>query len=383
LRATVVVLGLSALSAKCGSPAPTLPTPVPPAPPPPPALTITCPGNQTGLSIRNQPVGVSWSPPATSGGVAPHDVTCTPASGSSFLPGVTNVACAAADAASQRATCGFSVTITRPPQLSVSRFLAYGDSITWGRDAPPLPFLAFPEPPPATSYPSQMAGFLTARYLDQLIEVVNEGWPGEAVDDGLKRLPSVLSSAAPHVLLLLDGANDLLGKPRSATTVYIADKLQDMVRTAKRNVPGIRILLANFPPQYHGTVPYNRGAGAEFVPELNGRIAQVAQAEGVTLVDLYTPLLPNLKQNIGGDGLHPTVKGFTLMAEAFLAVIQQTMEMTPDAPGGLPAWHAPMVTPGPGPCPGPGLVPESMPAPRPRLRPSNTERPGRGGWSDR
>ncbi len=370
-RALVLVLGLSALAARCGN-SPATPTPIPepePPPPPPPTLTITCPSGQSGLSIQNQPVAVSWPAPATTGGAAPVQTACTPASGTPFTPGVTTVTCSASDAGSQRASCGFSVTITRPPQIAVTRFLAFGDSITWGKDAPAATFLAFPEPPPATSYPTQLAGLLTARYLDQTIVMVNEGWPGEAVREGLSRLPGVIDSATPEVLLLLDGANDLLGRPERETTAYIASRLQDMVRTAKRTIQPARILLATFPPQYHGTIPYDRGAGADFVPELNERIASVAQAEGVTLVDLYTPLLPGLKQNIGADGLHPTVKGFTLMAEAFAQSIRQAFELAQPTDTDAGGWMLQ--------APNAPRVPGSPAELRPRLPWTSMETPAR------
>jgi lysophospholipase L1-like esterase len=206
--------------------------------------------------------------------------------------------------------------------------MAFGDSITWGTASPPAGFLAFPTPPPSYAYPSQLLALLGSRYPDQTVTMANEGWPGEFIGDGLKRLPSALAADAPEVVLLLDGANDLLNKPSSATTQYIANTLRDMVRTARTRVlASDRVLLALFPPQYHGTIPYDRGAGAEFVPELNQRITAVAQSEGATLVDLYTPLSADIKRYIGGDGLHPTEAGFTLMAQTFATLIQQKFEV--------------------------------------------------------
>ncbi len=112
--------------------------------------------------------------------------------------------------------------------------------------------------------------------------------------------------------------------------MYIAGKLRDMVRAAKARVAANRVLLATFPPQFVGTPP-NRGAGAPFVPELNQRIAAVAQSEGATLVDLYTPFSADVKRYIGVDGLHPTEQGFALMAQTFAKVIQDTFEVKPTA----------------------------------------------------
>ena len=74
-------------------------------------------------------------------------------------------------------------------------------------------------------------------------------------------------------------------------------------------------------------MPYDRGAGADFVPELNQRIAAVASSEGATLVDLYTPLSADIKRYIGADGLHPTEAGFTLIAQTFSAAIKDTFEV--------------------------------------------------------
>jgi hypothetical protein len=43
--------------------------------------------------------------------------------------------------------------------------------------------------------------------------------------------------------------------------------------------------------------------------------------------------VPNLKQNIGQDGLHPTIQGFTVMADIFNTAVRQQFE----ARTGLPA----------------------------------------------
>ena len=320
----MLALAVSLVSGGCGGDSPAGPTP----PPPVAQLSVVCPPAQSEVSLKNQPVVITWPAPTTQGGTAPVQTSCTPASGSAFLPGTAPVACTATGAgANQTASCSFPVTVTRPPQISVTRFMAFGDSITWGTASPPAGFLAIPIPAPSYSYPSQLLGLLGGRYPEQAISMANEGWPGEAIGDGVNRLPSALAVNTPEVLLLLDGANDLLGSPSSATTQYIASKLRDMVRTATARMPAIRVLLATFPPQYHGTIPYDRGAGAEFVPELNQRIVAVAQSEGATLVDLYAAFPAGGKPYIGVDGLHPTEQGFTLMAQTFAKVIQEKFEV--------------------------------------------------------
>src|SRR3954465_11542966 len=101
--------------------------------PTPGVPTIACPANITtrGASGSGQPV--TYPPATVTGGATPVTVTCTPASGSSFNVGMTAVACAAVDAAAQQAQCSFTVTLT-PLVLSVTKFLAFGDSLTIGEN---------------------------------------------------------------------------------------------------------------------------------------------------------------------------------------------------------------------------------------------------------
>ena len=320
----ILALAASVALAGCGG-SPTDPSP------PPDQLTITCPPAQTAVSTTGQPVAVSWPSPTIQGGTSPIQTACTHASGSMFPVGTTSVGCSATSAAAnQTATCAFPVTVTRPAQLAVTKFMAFGDSITWGQDSAPATLLAYPVPSPSYAYPAQLQSVLTAGYPGQTFVVANEGWPGEKVADGLVRLPSAMTANAPEVVLLLDGANDLLNSPSSATTQYIADKLRDMVRVCKARVGANRVLLATFPPQFVGTPPH-RGAGAPFVPELNQRIAAVAQSEGATLVDLYAAFPAGGKPFIGVDGLHPTQQGFALIADTFAKAIKAKFEVKPAA----------------------------------------------------
>jgi len=327
-----LTLAVPLASAACGDSPATSPSPTPQP------LGLVCPAAQTGVSTQNQPAAISWPAPTTQGGTAPIQTFCAPGSGSGFLAGTTPVTCTATDAGNRSASCTFTVTVTvtRAPQISVTRFMAFGDSITWGTDSPPAGFFAYPTPPHSYSYPSQLLVLLRERYSDQAITMANEGWPGEWIAVGLARLPSALASDTPEVLLLLDGANNLLNSPSSDTTRYIADQLRQMVRTAKDRNPAIKVLLATFPPQYHESFTIDHGAGAEYVPELNRFIADVAQREGATLVDLYAAFPAGGKPYIGGDGLHPTEQGFTLMAQTFAKIIQEKFEVKTTA-GGWPA----------------------------------------------
>lgn len=303
----------------------------PTAPPP----SIACPSNIEAQARHGEAPVVTFNTPVAQGGAAPVTVTCSPASGSQFAVGATQVTCTAIDAERRAASCGFSVSVEAIPTLSRVKFLAFGDSITAGTTSDPLSLalvLAFED-----SYPYKLEQLLRARYIDQDVIVVNAGVGGERIEpDGRRRLTRVLDAERPDVLLLLDGANDLLcaagstaftGYPACghqdpfAAIPVIVGALEAMVNTAQSS--DIRVLLANFPPQ---DASRQRGAGAPAVPDLNAEIAGVAGRTGATLVDLFNGLGGTPASAIGVDGLHPTAAGYDRIAELWFDVIRREFE---------------------------------------------------------
>lgn len=265
---------------------------------------------------------VTWTAPTTTGGQAPVTTTCTPESGSGFPVGTTNVTCRASDTAAQTASCSFSVTIAAAPQLSVTKFMAFGDSITQGVDSPPAFSGIWGPSDWPKGYPYKLNDLLKARYTDQTLTVLNDGLYGESIQTGLDRLPSEVGYYQPDVLMLLHGANDLLAGRSEATTTYIVSRLDEMIRAARLRKSNIVIFLATYPPQYPGS----HGGGAPYVSTLNGKIATLATVSGVTLVDLYKDFAAAGTRLIGVDGLHPTDAGYTQMATSFSNAISAKLE---------------------------------------------------------
>jgi hypothetical protein len=127
----LVAIALAAgalLTAKCSGP--TLRSKTIVVPPP----TITCPVAPSPVTSSNgQSATVTYGSATVTGGTAPVTVSCTPASGSTFNLGFTDVACTATDAVRRSASCSFAVTVALPsPRLGVTTILAFGDSITEG-----------------------------------------------------------------------------------------------------------------------------------------------------------------------------------------------------------------------------------------------------------
>jgi lysophospholipase L1-like esterase len=130
--------------------------------------------------------------------------------------------------------------VSAVPLLSSVRFVAFGDSITEGTTSPDPTTLLLNL---TESYPYKLQGLLSGRYVDQTILVLNRGRAGEPAyptsgrTSGVTRLPGVLDADKPQVLLLLHGANDLLGAVASGEFDAAIDRiiaaLETMIKSAR------------------------------------------------------------------------------------------------------------------------------------------------------
>ena len=94
---------------------------------------------------------------------------------------------------------------SKPPHLSATKFIAFGDSITEGfvqrcpgaapteNDEDPLrielPLAPGRAQPSPTAYPAKLQALLAERYPSQMITVINEGAGGEDIQGGVANLP--------------------------------------------------------------------------------------------------------------------------------------------------------------------------------------------------
>jgi len=266
------------------------------------------------------------------GGAPPVSTVCTPASGSRLPVGATTIACAATDAQQRTASCSFVATV-RPPApatLTLTRFTAFGDSITEGKDASGVlaPLDVQPCSPPAsyraTAYPNVLQTLLTERYTTQAstIAVHNRGCGGERAADAMVRFQATLTQDTPQVLLLMEGSNDLNDSDPGTISVAVQG-LRSMVQEARRR--GIAVFLATVPPQRVGGF---RARGARLVPSANESIRTMATAEGAILVDVYNAAFAGSPDPfIDFDGLHPrTPDGHRQIAQAFYTVLVSRLE---------------------------------------------------------
>ncbi len=321
--ALILLVAVCAAATACGG-SPTAPNPPVSGP------QISCPANVT-VRLAGASEAVSFPPPTTTGGQAPVNVSCAPASGSVFAAGVTPVTCSATDGAARVATCGFSVILETIPRLSVSKFLAYGDSITEGQNGT-LVFghstIDIIDGPNA--YPTKLQALFDAAYPGQGILVVNEGLGGEAITDANLRLPDVLVRDQPGAMLIIDGYNDLLGAcgfetgdtPACDTAIErVAGGLRDSVRIAHRYGASY-VFVGTLTPPGTFSGPRDRRIAPGAITKVNAKIRLQIPGEGAVVVDLYPLFLGHETTYIASDGLHLLPPGNQAIADAFFAAIQ-------------------------------------------------------------
>jgi lysophospholipase L1-like esterase len=326
-------IGCALFAGACASS--TGPTPPPTEDPP----KISCPASQTIQLTSGTTITVPFANPTVLNGKPPVTTSCTRQSGSVFDIGTTTVSCTATDALQRADVCSFAITVLAvppTPKLAVTRFFAFGDSITRGEDgsnaltAPASRFYPRVILPDALTYPGLLMQSLAARYTTQSPIVTNQGLPSEAVSDAgtLARFLTFSSSGQYDGALIMEGSNDLYkarngtGNPNAVMDVAIAG-LRTMVLDAKSR--NIRPFLATIPPMdplgFRGMV-----YGHEYVVGFNDRIRQVASLENVPLVDVYQAFGGNLAL-LSADGVHPNPGGYQRIADTFFTAIKTTAEV--------------------------------------------------------
>jgi len=282
---------------------------------------VSCPSDITATQHSGQPVTVSFDTPTAMKGSAPVTVACAPASGTEFPVGTSTVKCEATDSRQHKASCSFSVIINVVPQLQKTRFMAFGDSLTEGKNGgivvvPPNIFNT------SISYVEQLSLKLSARYSDQTVTIIAEGKGDEEAGMGKLRLPGALATYNPDALLLLEGVNDLLHTtdplklPGAENSII--DALRTMIGAARSR--GAKVYLATLTP----LSPTRQMSQALEIPVVNSRIRALATQEGAVLVDLGAAITLDM---VGADGIHLKPEGYVAVADAWMQAIQSTLEV--------------------------------------------------------
>ncbi len=279
-------------------------------------LGIACSADIQVQSVDGKAVPVSFSLATTDGGESPVTTTCNAESGAEFPIARTSVSCSASDNLGQAASCTFDVVVLSPPKLSVSKILAFGDSITSGVVSIPVLGAIRLALEPWNSYPTKLQGKLRQAYQYQAPSVINEGEAGERAADAPARLRAALARHQPDVVILMEGTNDLgaADAVEAARDELALDGIEEMLDDIK--AAGAVAILATIAPVRES----GPGIHTALVGPYNARLRSMAASQGIQLVDVHQLLSGGACQPmscIGDDNIHPTVQGYSVMADAF------------------------------------------------------------------
>ncbi|MFB0565080.1 MAG: GDSL-type esterase/lipase family protein [Candidatus Aminicenantaceae bacterium] len=197
------------------------------------------------------------------------------------------------------------------PDLDESRYIGYGDSITYG--------YINKNPTPEKGYVPRLKAILIKMFGEA--EVVNEGNPGEITQGGLGRIESLIQNLNSRYLLLMEGTNDVFFMEISMDTA--AFNLKEMVKKCMEF--GVFPAISTIPPRPDWM--WDREFYRYRIFYLNNKIQELAQDYLIPLVNMFDAFYfyPEDKggwRSLFSDNVHPDEKGYQLMAEEWFDVIQ-------------------------------------------------------------
>ena len=283
-------------------------------------LTIACPVNVQTQSVDGQPVPITFPPPTVSGGLAPVASGCAFESGDAFDIGTTAVACNTSDSLGQIASCAWSVVVLAPPQLAITKLLAFRDSLTAGVVSAPVQGVLTLDP--AKSYPFKSQLKLAQLYLTQFIDFVNAGLQGEDAALALGRFQSRLALHQPEAVFIMEGSNDLgdIAAGTGPGADVAITMIESMVVATK--AAGADPFVMTIPPQRANL------ATADLVVPYNNKLRALAVRQNATLIDVFgivssgqCPSVASTFPCLGDDHLHLTEQGYELIAVAVVNTV--------------------------------------------------------------
>ena len=154
---------------------------------------------------------------------------------------------------------------------------------------------------------------------------VDRGISGQTTPQMLVRFRQDVVALQPRAVVILAGINDIAGNTGPSSLEMIEDNLASMAEIARAN--GIRVVLSSVLPAYD--FPWRPGMQpAPKVRALNEWIRSYAAAHDAVYLDYYSALADargGLPDSLASDGVHPTQKGYAIMAPLAEAAIARAL----------------------------------------------------------
>ncbi len=154
---------------------------------------------------------------------------------------------------------------------------------------------------------------------------INRGISGQTTPQMLLRFRQDVIDLQPKAVVILAGTNDIAGNTGPSTQKMIEDNIASMTQLAQAN--NIKVILCSVLPA--SDYPWSKGLHPDKkIPELNKWIKEFAQTHDCIYVDYFSALVNNengMDSVFSKDGVHPTEKGYAVMAPLVEQAISQAL----------------------------------------------------------
>ncbi len=133
-------------------------------------------------------------------------------------------------------------------------------------------------------------------------QVVNASISGDTTAGGLRRLPALLDTHQPQLVIIELGGNDGL---RGYPTTKLKDNLVQMARLSREAGARVLILPMEIPPNY----------GPRYTRAFRESFSAAAQQAGATLGPFLLDGVATDPALMQGDGIHPTAEAQPLLLD--------------------------------------------------------------------
>ncbi|MBT8281303.1 MAG: SGNH/GDSL hydrolase family protein [Muriicola sp.] len=158
---------------------------------------------------------------------------------------------------------------------------------------------------------------------------INRGIGGQTTPQMLIRFRQDVIDLKPTVVVILAGTNDIAGNTGPMTLEETLSNLKSMTELAQAN--NISVILCSVLPA--SDYPWKPGLRPDLkIPKLNAMIKKYAEENGAIYLDYFSAMVNDqqgLDPDLANDGVHPTKKGYEIMAPLAEIAIKSALRKSP------------------------------------------------------
>lgn len=145
-------------------------------------------------------------------------------------------------------------------------------------------------------------------------QAINASVSGNTTGDGLSRLPKLLETYSPEIVVIELGGNDGL---RGYPLKLMEANLTSMIQQSKEAKAQVLLLGIEIPPNY----------GPRYTDEFRNVYQRVAENENVPLVPFILENIATQSELMQNDGIHPTEEAQPLLLDNILPALKSVMTL--------------------------------------------------------